>query len=87
MPPCVPPSGYAGSRTPAIGETCLGKRPKGRTAPLTSCITTEQRDMAEAAEADEFVFFDARDAALPPVDEVTCARSVCGVVFECVGGT
>jgi hypothetical protein len=26
-----------------------------------------------AVEADEFVFFDARDAALPPVDEVVYA--------------
>jgi hypothetical protein len=27
-----------------------------------------------AVEADEFVFFDARDAALPPVDEVARAH-------------
>ena len=32
--------------------------------------------MAGAAEADEFVFFDARDAALPPVDEVTRAARI-----------
>jgi hypothetical protein len=32
--------------------------------------------MASAVEADEFVFFDARDAALPPVDEVTRAARI-----------